>query len=157
MGNLAEILHAASQFTYFDLIDPAYDPPLAYTIFARGKREGWRLAARVLPWVHSYTGVFRLAINVLLVLITVGNIQSLSLSVSLFMLGHVETCFQSRESLTPLPAALNEPWGYHEISFAKFSMLVRIFSLSFLLRLIGRINRFPRETTAPGYHFSWTL
>lgn len=36
-------------------------------------------------------------------------------------------------------------------------MLVRIFSPSFLLRAIGAINRFPRETTARGFHFSRTL
>ena len=50
-GSFAEILHAPSQFTYFDLIDPAYDPVLACTIsfFPPQGNEGRRLVARVLP------------------------------------------------------------------------------------------------------------
>lgn len=108
MGNFAEILHAASQFTYFDSIVPAYDPLFAYTIFARGKR---RVALGSSCFAMGPELYRRIPASNQRIACSYWSWQDPKspLSVSLFMLGHVETRFQSRQSLTPLLAALNEP------------------------------------------------
>lgn len=106
-ANFARILHAPGQFTYFDLIDPAYDPvpacqPSPPRGFARRGNPAWHLVFCE-PWVQSYIGESPAAINVLVVLIRVGNGQSLSLPIrpALFTVRHIPTFFQSRDPLRP--------------------------------------------------------
>lgn len=106
MGNFAEILHAASQFTYFDLIGPAYDPLFAYAIFTRGKR---RVALGSSCFAMGPELYRRIPGSNQRIACSYWSWQRPKSLPFLFMLGHVETCFQSRQPLTPLLAALNEP------------------------------------------------
>ena len=83
----------------------------------RREMKGARFVAPCFASLWSgviYRAYIQAAINVLVVLIRVGNSQSLSLSVSLFMVGHVGYYFLPIEGV-PSPhyrRALNEPRGY---------------------------------------------
>jgi len=72
-GNLAS--PPRSQFTYFDLIGPAYDSTTYVRTYREGRRDGARVSAGRL-WHHvlrSYISKSLAAINVLAVLVRVGN------------------------------------------------------------------------------------
>lgn len=79
-----------TQFTYFDLIGPAYDSYIRARNRGKSKRsEGYRRQALASCFAKLYWQIPGTAINVLAVLVRVGN--QLSRSLPQFMVEYIET------------------------------------------------------------------